>query len=210
MHRILTTSLTLVLATRSWAQASTPVAQPAFARVAASHPQPGDRIAVHIVGEPYLSDTMMINERGDAPFAKLGVLHVTDLSIQALQDTLLSRYAKFLRTPAIELAVLRRISVEGEVNHPNVYFIDVATTLRELIARAGGTTEAANRNNVSIIRDGRRTPVPNWQSDESVTSDLQSGDQVVIGRKSWLTLNLIGAVSAAGVVVSIILALTHR
>jgi polysaccharide export outer membrane protein len=210
MHRILTTLSTLVLATRAFAQTPAPVQPAGFARVAASHPQPGDRIAVHIVGEPYLSDTMMINERGDAPFAKLGVIHVTDLSIEALQDTLMARYSKFLRTPAIELSVLRRISVEGEVYHPNVYFIDVATTLRELISRAGGMTEAASRDNVSIIRDGKRTPIPNWQSDLSVTSDLRSGDQVVVGRKSWLALNLIGAISAAGVVTSIILAIATR
>ena len=209
MHRILTPALTLFLSTHVFAQTASVVAPPAFARVAASHPQPGDRIAIHVIGEPYLSDTMMINERGDAPFAKLGLIHVTDLSIESLQDTLRARYAKFLRTPAIELAVLRRISVEGEVLHPNVYFIDVATTLRELLARAGGMTEAANRNSVSIIREGVRTPVPNWQSNESVASDLQSGDQVVVGRKSWLSLNLIGAISAAGVITSIILTIAR-
>jgi hypothetical protein len=51
--------------------------------------------------------------------------------------------------------------------------------------------------------------VPNWQSNESVASDLKSGDQVVVGRKSWLALNLIGAISAAGVITSIILAISR-
>jgi polysaccharide export outer membrane protein len=178
-------------------------------RAAASRPQPGDRIAVHIVGEPYLSDTVMITDRGDAPFAKLGVVHVTDFTIAELEDTLRVRYEKYLRTPAIQLSVLRRVIVEGEVMRPNVYFIDVATTLRETIARAGGTTEAANRNKVWIIRQGERIDVPNSQSNQSLTADLQSGDQVIVGRKSWLALNLIGAIGAAGVVTSIVLALTR-
>ena len=206
MRRLLVVGLILVLPCRLAGQLA---AAPAFSRVAASHPQPGDRIAIHVIGEPYLSDTVMINERGDAPFAKLGMIHVTDLSITALEDTLRTRYAEILRTPAIELAVLRRIGVQGEVNRPNVYFIDVATTLRELIARAGGPTEAANRNSVAIIRQGERIPIENWQSDESVTSDLKSGDQVVIGRKSWIALNLIGAISAAGVITSIILTIAR-
>ena len=211
MHRILSTILSLVLTTRALAQtAATSLAPTAFARVAASHPQPGDRIAIHVVGEPYLSDSMMINERGDAPFAKLGLVHVTDLSIEALQDTLRARYAQFLRTPAIELSVLRRISVVGEVYHPNVYFIDNTTTQHEMIARAGGTTESANRNSVSIIRNGVRIPIPSWQSNESVASDLQSGDQVVVGRKSWLSMNFISAISAAGVLTSIVLAISAR
>jgi polysaccharide export outer membrane protein len=206
MYRLLVLALAAVVCRPLAAQSA---ALPAFSRVAASHPQPGDRIVIHVVGEPNLSDTMMINEQGDAPFARLGVLHVTDLSIAALEDTLRARYAKFLRTPAIELAVLRRISVEGQVMRPDVYFIDVATTLREVIVRAGGMTEAANRSDVSIIRNGERVHVPNWQSSESVTSDLKSGDQVVVGRKSWLALNLIGAISAAGVITSIILAISR-
>ncbi|HEY4304172.1 MAG TPA: polysaccharide biosynthesis/export family protein [Gemmatimonadaceae bacterium] len=213
MHRIPAVIMFAVAAAAAAARAAaqTTTATPsAFARIAASHPQPGDRIAVHIVGEPYLSDTMMINERGEAPFAKLGLLHVADLTVEALQDTLRARYSEFLRTPAIELAVLRRISVEGEVPRPNVYFIDIATTLRELIARAGGMTEAANRSNVMILREGVRIPIPDWQSNESVASDLKSGDQIVVGRKSWLSLNFIGAISAAGVVASIILAISAR
>jgi protein involved in polysaccharide export with SLBB domain len=206
MYRLLVLALAAALCHPLAAQSAAP---PAFSRVAASHPQPGDRIVIHVVGEPNLSDTMMINEQGDAPFARLGILHVTDLSIAALEDTLRARYAKYLRTPAIELAVLRRISVEGQVMRPDVYFIDVATTLREVIVRAGGMTEAANRNDVSIIRNGERIQVPNWQSNESVASDLKSGDQVVVGRKSWLALNLIGAISAAGVITSIILAISR-
>jgi polysaccharide export outer membrane protein len=206
MYRYLVLALATIV---SYPLAAQSAAAPAFSRVAASRPQPGDRIVIHVVGEPTLSDNMMINEQGDAPFARLGVLHVTDLSISALEDTLRARYAKFLRTPAIELAVLRRISVEGQVMRPDVYFIDVATTLREVIVRAGGMTEAANRDNVSIIRDGERIPIPNWQSNQSVASDLQSGDQVVVGRKSWLALNLIGAISAAGVITSIILAIAR-
>jgi protein involved in polysaccharide export with SLBB domain len=206
MFRILVLALAAIFPSSLVAQSAAP---PVFSRAAASQPQPGDRIVIHVVGEPNLSDTMMINEHGDAPFARLGVIHVTDLSIAALEDTLRGRYAKFLRTPAIELVVLRRISVEGQVYRPDVYFIDVATTLREVIVRAGGMTEAADRNDVSIVREGKRTHIPNWQSNQSVAADLKSGDQVVVGRKSWLALNLIGAISAAGVITSIILAISR-
>ncbi len=187
--------------------AGAPALAPAMARAAAAHPQPGDRIVVHIVGEPLLSDTVMVSERGDAPFPKLGLLPVTTLSTSALQDTLQGRYARYLRTPAVELVVLRRVSVGGEVTRPNVYFVDVATTLRELISRAGGTTESAKRDKVWIVRQGQRIAVPQWESDESVTSDLRSGDQVIVGRRSWLSLNALSAVGAVGVLGSLLLAL---
>lgn len=207
MHRSLVVGISLLLPRLLIAQSAS---APAFERVAAARPQVGDRIAVHVVGEPYLSDTVTITERGDAPFAKIGTIHVTDLSVSAIKDTLNARYAVFLRTPAIEISVLRRIAVQGEVYRPNVYFIDLATTLSEVIARAGGPNEAANRGDIAIIRQGQRIHVPNWQSNESVASDLKSGDQVVVGRKSWLALNLIGAISAVGVITSIILAISAR
>jgi hypothetical protein len=55
--------------------------------------------------------------------------------------------------------------------------------------------EAGNTNNVVVIRDGQRIPVHDWQRDRSTNSDLRSGDQVVVGRKSWLSMNMLPALS---------------
>jgi protein involved in polysaccharide export with SLBB domain len=99
--------------------------------------------------------------------------------------------------------VLRRVSVNGAVSRPNVYYVDLTTTVRDLIARAGGVTEVANANDVIVIRDGARIPVRDWQRDQSQTSDLRSGDQVVVGRKSWLSMNLLPALSVMTGVVSL-------
>ena len=111
------------------------------------------------------------------------------------RDTVRARIAEFLRDSPIELVVLRRVAVNGEVAKPNVYYVDVTTTVRDVIARAGGVTEVGNVNNVVVIRNGERIPVRDWQRDRSVSSDLRSGDQVVIGRKSWLSMNMLPALS---------------
>ena len=176
-------------------------------RAAASHAEPGDRLVIHIVGEPLLSDTVTVNDHGEVPLPKIGVLNVSSFSISQLQDTLYARYGQFLRTPAIEFVVLRRISIVGEVMRPNVYFVDVASTTREVIARAGGFTESANRGTVAVVRQGERIGMPNWQSDESRAYDLRSGDQLTVARKNWLTLNLLPVVSTAVVVVSLLISL---
>src|SRR5262245_6176211 len=90
-------------------------------RAASSRPQPGDRIFVHIVGEPLLSDTVTVNERGEVALPKLGVLNIGRLSISDVQDTVRTRYARLLREPAVEVVVLRRIAVNGAVKNPDVY-----------------------------------------------------------------------------------------
>jgi len=178
-------------------------------RAADARIAPGDRIVMHVVGEPLLTDTMMVNERGEAAFAKLGVMNVSALSIARLQDTLRAEYARYLRNPALELIVLRRIAVNGEVKNPDVYLVDVSTTLRDVIAKAGGLTEQANASKVEIVRDGARTRVPGWQRDRGVTSDLRSGDQVIVGRKNWLLINLLPATSTAVIIASLLISLNR-
>src|SRR6185437_126831 len=96
------------------AQSTVPAGSPALL-ASAAHPEPGDRLVVHVLGEPLLSDTVTVNERGQVPLAKIGVISVSPLSISEVEDTLRSRYASYLRTPAIEVMVLRRVTVGGQV-----------------------------------------------------------------------------------------------
>src|SRR5204862_36777 len=80
-----------------------------------------------------------------------------------LQDTLRTRYSEFLRDPELEVAVLRRVVVNGEVKVPNVYLVDVSSTVRDVIAKAGGLTESGSASRVSIVRDGKRLSVKGWE-----------------------------------------------
>src|SRR5262245_36241348 len=176
-------------------------------RAASSRPQPGDRIFVHIVGEPLLSDTVTVNERGEVALAKLGVLNIARLSIGDLQDTVRTRYARLLREPAVEVVVLRRIAVNGAVKNPDVYLVDLSTTLRDVIARAGGVADNGDRGKVYIVRNGERIHVRQWESDASRASDLQSGDQIVVNRQAWWKSNIFSLTSTAVVIASFAISL---
>jgi protein involved in polysaccharide export with SLBB domain len=144
--------LLVAVAASAQTQAATSVAEPAR-RAATLRVQPGDRIALIVLRERELTDTVMVNERGEAAFAKLGMLRVDSLTMTQLQDTLRTLYGQFLRNPAIEISVLRRVAVNGEVRYPNVYMVDVSTTLRDVIAKAGGVTDNGNKKKVDIVRD---------------------------------------------------------
>src|SRR5438045_8375942 len=87
---------------------------PDFVRRAATlHPQPGDRVWFHVWREPKLSDTVMVDERGDVMLPKVGIVNASALTIGAFRDTVRARIAEFLRDSPIELVVLRRVSVNG-------------------------------------------------------------------------------------------------
>lgn len=152
-------------------------------------PRPGDRIALKIWNEPEMSDTFNISERGEAILPKLGAVRVTELPLGRLQDSLRSAYAVYLRNPSVEIAVLRRIAVQGEVRQPGIYLADLTMGLPEIIARAGGYTEAGNPRNIVIVRDGRRIRYGRDTSDTLLASELQSGDQVFVRPRSALARN---------------------
>jgi polysaccharide export outer membrane protein len=177
-------------------------AESAATRAAAARPQPGDRMFVHIVGEPKLSDTVTVNERGEVALAKLGVVNIGRFSIGELQDTIRAQYARLLLNPAVEVVLLRRIAVNGAVKDPDVYLVDVSMTLRDVIARAGGISDQGDRNKVYIVRNGQRVHVPHWESDASRASDLLSGDQIVAERQAWWKSNIFSLTSTAVLIAS--------
>ena len=177
-------------------------------RAAATLVRSGDHIALHFLREPQLSGELLVDERGNAAFPKIGLLHVSQLTIGALQDTLRARYSEFLRVPELEVVVLRRVVINGEVKIPNVYLVDGTSTVRDVIARAGGVTEFGNKNNVAIVRDGKRARVKNWEGDQGPGFDLQSGDQIIVGRKNWLIMNSLSVISTGVLVASFVL--SHR
>ena len=167
--------------------------------------QPGDRILLKVWREPAFSDTLTVDQDGMAVLPRLGPLNLARQTVGALQDSLRLRYAEFLRNPSIEVTVLRRIGVHGEVKKPGLYWVDVTVTLREVIALAGGLTEIASVRNVVIRRGTTTRKISGWEVGDPLASDLLSSDQIVVGRTSWLSRNALAVVSGAGVLTSIII-----
>jgi protein involved in polysaccharide export with SLBB domain len=178
------------------------------ARAAAMRPRPGDRVALKVFdGEASISDVATVEETGRIMLPKIGLIQADALSIAALRDTIRARVGLYYRDAAVEVGVGRRVVVSGEVGRPGVYYAELTTSIGEVIAQAGGLRESGHPRKVYIVRGGERTRLTSWQSDRSPASDLRSGDQVVVGRRSWLELNLIPVVSVGTSVVALIISL---
>jgi polysaccharide export outer membrane protein len=166
----------------------------------------GDRVAINVWREPWFSDsTLVVDERGDVVLARVGTVRVAGRSIADVQDTLRLRFAEYLRNPSVRVTVFRRIGVQGEVKEPNLYYVDVTMTLREVLALAGGVAENGNPNDIVIVREGRQIALGQWRRGGPLSAELQSGDQIVVGRRSWLSRNALAVVSTAGLVLSVLL-----
>ena len=176
---------------------------PAILRAATALIRPGDRIAMRVWRESTMTETLTVNQNGNVVLPMLGVYSAASQSVGSLPDSLRLRYAEYLRNPAIDITVLRRIGVLGEVTKPDLYWVDVTTTLPDVIARAGGVTEIGNPDDVRVVRDGKEIRIHRSAHGDTYVGDLLSGDQIVVRRTSWLSRNALAVVSAAGVLTSI-------
>lgn len=195
----------LLTASPVHAQDATPEAT---ARDAGAAPiQPGDQIVLSIWREPDLSGTFTVDAAGTVVLPRLGALPAATMSGSELQDTVRKEFTRYLRNPSIQVQVLRRVGVQGEVRDPGLYMVDLTKTLREVISEAGGITEFGNPNRISIMRDGERIPLEEDEGARFLTAELRSGDQVFVGRRSWFEINSLAIVSTAAVVVSVMVPL---
>jgi len=170
----------------------------------------GDRVIVKVWPEIKLSDTVVVDERGEISLRHVGSIGVLALDYDHLRDTLRARYATFLRSPVIDVIAFRRVTVNGAVGKPDVYMIDQTSTIRDVIARAGGIAPNGDTHKVEILRGAERIPAQNWDRPDAVVEQLHSGDVVLVGRRPWWVENLGVMTGVAGVVASIAFTLLRK
>ena len=184
---------------------NSPPAPPPSASLAPPALQPGDAISVRVWREGDLSGEFQVDQRGVVTLPLLGEREVTGLHPDSLRDHLVNEYREYLQNPSVDVTLLRRISVLGEVRSPGLYPVDGTMKLADAIAMAGGVGPQGNQDDIRLIRDGVeiRTDL-----DEEIlvgSGDLRSGDQVVVGQKSWLARNsaaVFGSLVAAAAIIT--------
>jgi protein involved in polysaccharide export with SLBB domain len=109
----------------------------------------------------------------------------------------------------VEVTVLRRVNVLGSVRNPGLYYVDPTTTVADALALAGGVTSDGKQNSFELLRGGKRLPVDLSLNSRLADSPLQSGDQLRVPQRSWLSRNT-ALVAAALTSVALVFAATIR
>ena len=173
--------------------------------------RPGDVVRVWVWRETDYSGEFPVDARGIVVLPNLGPVAANGKTAQALSDSITHAYQKFLNNPSIQITVLRRVTVAGEVAKPGLYPADATITIGELIALAGGVTPNGNQKKVELLRDGRILISSLGPGTVLQNSPVQSGDQVFVPQRSWFSRN--GGVFLAGgvsVTTAVIVALLVR
>ena len=118
---------------------------------------PEDVIEVFVWKQPDLSTTAVIRPDGKVSLPLLGELEATGKTAVQLQEEVTKRLLQYVADPMVNVIVKEinspKISVLGQVNKPDRYPIKQRLTVLDAIALAGGFTDFAKRDKVTIIRN---------------------------------------------------------
>lgn len=117
----------------------------------------GDVISISVFGEEDLSfDEIRLTDAGSFSYPFLDELRVNGLTAADVERKIINGLiGDYLIDPKVTVSILeyREFFVNGEVKKPGGYSFKPGLTLRKAIALAGGLTERASENKMSIIRD---------------------------------------------------------
>ncbi len=163
--------------------------------------RPGDIVRVWVWREKDYSGEFAVDARGTVVLPVLGEIAVSGRTAEQLGDTLREAYRKYLNNPSIEVAVLRRVAVQGEVVKPGLYPADATISIGELITLAGGVTPNGNQKKITVLRSGHVLVSGLGPGTVLQRSPVESGDVVFVPQKGWFARNgqifLYGGVSLA-------------
>ncbi len=151
---------------------------------------PSDVLRVSVWKEPDLTQTVVVRPDGYISMPLLGDLRVDGMSTAKIQDLLASKLSAFVLNPQVTVSVSeihsKMVYITGEIGRPGAYPIVSPMTVLQLIAKAGGLTQFANRKSIVVLRNEgeKRTQfkLDYKQLVRGQGSDLglQSGDTVVV------------------------------
>jgi polysaccharide export outer membrane protein len=154
----------------STAQSAGGTAQTAAARTAAPRPPvpavpadytigPEDVLGVVFWREQEISGDVVVQPDGMITLPLVGNLRAGGMKIDTLRDQIQEAASKYLNEANVTVLPRqinsRKVFITGEVGTPGTYPLTGPRTVMQLIALAGGLTEFAESEEISIIREGR-------------------------------------------------------
>jgi polysaccharide export outer membrane protein len=160
--------------------------------------RPGDAVRIEIRHEQGLSGQFVLGADGNLMLPTIGTVKVADRPFEEVEQDLLKAFANELVDPVIRITPLVRISVLGEVRAPGLFLIDPTYSVSDVLAQAGGLSPTANRHRIEIRRHSG-VMVAQFRIDSPpLDTKLGSGDQILVGRRSWVSEHMGILLSAAG------------
>ena len=152
---------------------------------------PGDGVRISYLDiEDVITGDYYIQPNGLLNLPLIGVINTNNKAFGQIKYIIESRYDSLYKKPYLSVNALYRINILGEVAAPGFYYVPDSERFTAILALAGGTTAAADLDDIKLIRNFKvvdvdlETIVSEGSSAEEF--GLQSGDQVFVPRRWWV------------------------
>jgi polysaccharide export outer membrane protein len=172
--------------------------------------RPGDAVRLTVWRHEDLSGEFPVNQYGVVVLPKLGEVDTSSETHRSLRDRVIGALRETVVSPSIEVVVLKRVRVLGEVQRANVFLLDPTMTVADALAMAGGTTPQGRQGTVVLRRNGVAL-FGDLRVDTRVSdAAVRSGDELVVPQRSWLDRNSGALIGAGAGLAGILVALVSR
>jgi polysaccharide export outer membrane protein len=159
--------------------------------------RPGDVLKIDVWRSTELSGEFIVGPNGkllQPLYQQVDVVSLPPDTVRAHVGAFLS---KFQSNPQFIVEPLYRVLVGGEVHTPGLYNVPQTTTISQAIAIGGGPTIDADISNVKLVR-GHKVTIYDLTSVGLAldTLHVQSGDQVLVGRKLYFLRDYAGPIAS--------------
>ncbi len=114
--------------------------------------QVGDRILLHVEGDSALTDTFSVVAGPALRLPNVGEIALAGVPRADLEPYLTRELGRYINDPVVQARALIRVSVAGEVTRPGYYAVPIDLVLADALMLAGGATQDARVERLSIQR----------------------------------------------------------
>ena len=162
------------------------------ASIVAQTLQPGDGINLVFYNiKEKLQGQYFIQENNKIQLPYIGLINTIDKDFTSIRNEIINKYSKIYRNPEIDVQLLFRINVLGEVGQPGIFYANGYESLTDLLARAGGETNDADFDGIFIIRNNVKMEInveEIFEDGKSINDiGIRSGDKIYVPRAWWVT-----------------------
>ena len=143
---------------------------------------PGDKVAIKVFGQDDLTIETLLGNSGKINYPFLGEIAVAGLTVKQVEQ-IIERGLKgdYLVSPNVYAQVVeyRPFYIHGEVEKPGGYPYHPGMTINQAVALAGGLTERADDDKISLSKEGDKS---NKQK-ATLEYKVNAGDTITIEQR---------------------------
>ena len=144
---------------------------------------PGDEVRIRVWRDSEMSGDIGVGPDGTLLHPVWRSLKVTGLTLPDVEARIRQFLTRYQTEPQFVAQPLLRVTVGGEVQKPDLYFLSPDVTINQAVALAGGATERGRTDRVRLLSGGQLRVIKLDGDDPSGNLPVRSGDQLIVERR---------------------------